>query len=126
MTIKATQRPGWTSGEPRISYQTCKQCGERWYFWRSFCPSCGDQSPDARTSKGRGTVYAVTVVHRAPSQALAKHVPYTLILVDTDEGVRLMAHGEPGLLIGDSVQALFREFGDSLIPHFSKVSSSHE
>jgi len=49
-----------------------------------------------------------------------------LLLVDTEDGVRLMAHGEQGLLIGDSVQATFREFSGSLIPHFLKVSSSYE
>jgi uncharacterized OB-fold protein len=31
--------------------------------------------------------------------------PYTLVLVDLDEGPRVMAHGSPGLVIGQRVRA---------------------
>lgn len=54
---------------------------------------------------GRGTVYAVTVVTRAPSDEFRSLAPYTLVLVDLEEGSRVMAHGVPGLAIGDKVSA---------------------
>ena len=110
----------WTRGCARIQYQLCAACDARWYFSRGFCPTCGNQSPVRHVASGLGTVYAATVVHRAPSPALAVHAPYTLVLVDADEGFRLMAHGEPGLTIGDGVQVSFRPFGDLHVPYFTQ------
>jgi uncharacterized OB-fold protein len=74
-------------------------------------------------ASGRGTVHAVSVVHRAPAEALRTHVPYLVALIDADEGFRLMAHGDAALRIGDRVQAGFRVFGDRLIPHFQKLAT---
>ena len=48
---------------------------------------------------------SVTVVTRAPSDSVRALAPYTLLLVDLDEGTRVMAHGTPGLAIGDRVSA---------------------
>jgi uncharacterized OB-fold protein len=39
---------------------------------------------------GRGTVYAVTVVHRPPQAAFAAIAPYAYALVDLDEGIRVI------------------------------------
>jgi uncharacterized OB-fold protein len=41
---------------------------------------------------GNGVVYAVSVHHRAALPALADKVPYSVVLVDLDEGVRLMSN----------------------------------
>ena len=98
----------WTRGEPGIAYQSCPACGAAWAFRRAFCPRCGNGAPEARQASGRGTVHAVTLVARAPDEALRAHAPYALLLVDAEEGFRLMAHGEPGLA----------KFGGRLVPRF--------
>ena len=114
--------PGdWTSGETAIRYQTCSACNMTWYFYRPFCPGCGAKSPSLHMASGRGTVYATTVVNRAPSRELASHTPYCIVLVDASEGFRLMAHGDVSLQIGDEVTASFKPFGASLIPYFSRT-----
>lgn len=115
----------WTCGSARIEYQDCSACGQLWYFARHFCPGCGNPAPTRHVASGLGTVYAATVVHRAPSAALAAHVPYTLVLVDANEGFRLMAHGETGVIVGDAVRASYRLFGDVQVPYFTKYPS-HE
>ncbi|UCH49278.1 MAG: OB-fold domain-containing protein [Betaproteobacteria bacterium] len=112
---------GWIDGEHAIIYQRCEQCGHSWYFWRSFCPGCGVSEPECLEASGRGQVYAASMVHRAPSQELRTHVPYLIVIIDADEGFRLMAHGESTLTIGDRVQARFVEFGSRLIPYFEKT-----
>ena len=111
----------WTQGKPQIHYQVCAACSSSWYFARSFCPACGVPAPLRQVATGLGTVYAATVVHRAPSPGLAMYTPYTLLLVDAAEGFRLMAHGDAGLTIGDWVQASFRAFGHAFVPHFLKA-----
>ena len=43
-----------------------------------------------------------------------------IALVDLDEGLRLMAHAAPGLVIGDRVRAGFIEHGGHCLPRFEK------
>ena len=115
---------GWVDGEKAITYQRCIACGHCWYFWRSFCPECGEVEPESLRASGSGRVHAVSMVHRAPLQELRAHAPYLIVLIDADEGFRLMAHGESSLKIGDRVRAGFIEFGSRVIPCFEKVDES--
>jgi len=108
----------WTRGEHGIAYQFCLACGHTWYFNRGFCPSCGKASPQERQASGKGVVYACAVVTRAPTEELRAYAPYTIVLVDCDEGFRVMAHGEPRVKIGDAVRMQFKEFGHRVIPYF--------
>jgi uncharacterized OB-fold protein len=113
----------WTSGHPAIVYQQCQDCGRLWYFRRSFCPHCGSAHVDTKAASGRGTVYAATLVARAPSETLRALAPYRILLVDAEEGFRMMAHGAKDLTIGDPVTARFQAFGSLLIPFFERRSS---
>ncbi|QHE84269.1 Zn-ribbon domain-containing OB-fold protein [Hydrogenophaga sp. BPS33] len=90
-----------------VRYQRCTVCGTAQTLARYACTGCGSASLAWHEATGRGTVVAVTVVARAPSDAFRALVPYTLVLVDLDEGPRLMAHAEPGVAIGTRVMAHF-------------------
>jgi len=70
-----------------------------------------------------GTVYAATLVTRAPSEELRAHAPYLILLVDADEGFRVMAHGDPSLEIGDRVRCRFIALAGRLIPYFDKAAA---
>lgn len=111
----------WTSGADGIAYQQCGRCKAIWYFYRSFCPSCGTGSPETKQASGRGTVHARTLVARAPTEELRAHAPYLIVLVDAEEGFRLMAHGDPALAIGDRVKATFTDLAGKKIPYFVKA-----
>jgi uncharacterized OB-fold protein len=111
----------WTEGQPGLAYQGCLACEAVWYFKRSFCPVCGSAGPERRQASGRGMVSAVTLVTRAPSDELRSHAPYLICLVDTDEGFRVMAHGNAGLRIGDRVQVQFVQLAGRQIPFFHNV-----
>ena len=112
----------WTTGAAAIVFQSCGDCRGRWSFRRSFCPLCGSTQVDARAASGRGTVYSTTLVTRAPSEALRALAPYRIVLVDSEEGFRVMAHGAADLVIGDAVTAGFKSFGEQLIPVFERRS----
>jgi uncharacterized protein len=111
----------WTQGGEGIAFQACAACAARWYFRRTFCPRCGHAPPQERAAGGSGTVHAVTVVTRAPTEELRAHAPYTIVLVDADEGFRVMAHGAAGLKIGDRVRCSFVALAGRRIPRFEKV-----
>jgi uncharacterized protein len=110
----------WTAGEAAILFQACAACRTVWYFRRSFCPHCGSPEPNAERASGRGTVAAATIVHRAPSPALRAFAPYCIVLVDAEEGFRMMARGDRLLAVGDRVSVRFIPFGDGIVPYFER------
>jgi uncharacterized protein len=111
----------WTSGEPGIVYQSCDSCGAKQYFRRAFCAACGAPNPVEKRASGAGTVYATSLVCRAATPETRAHVPYNIVLIDTVEGFRMMAHGDNALVIGDKVAARFTEFAGRLVPYFEKA-----
>jgi uncharacterized OB-fold protein len=110
--------PDWTRGTPGVAFQRCEGCAHVWYFRREFCPACGKTEPQALASAGTGTIHASTLVHRAPSDEFRALAPYRVVLVDLDEGFRMMGHGEPSLVIADRVHCQFRSVADRLLPYF--------
>jgi uncharacterized protein len=114
----ASRTDSWAFGGNRIVYQHCPACEHRWYFLRTFCPRCGNAQPATLAASGQGRVVAATVVHRAPSDTFRAIAPYTLVLVDADEGFRLMAHAAPGVAIGDRVHADARTIAGRVLPYF--------
>jgi uncharacterized protein len=121
--MSATQVLDWTAGAQGIAYQSCSACRAVWYFRRNFCPDCGSTSPEDKQATGLGIVHAATQVTRAPSEELRPYAPYVILLVDADEGFRMMAHGDSGLEIGDRVRARFSTLAGKLIPHFGKAQA---
>jgi uncharacterized protein len=113
----------WTMGTEAIVYQCCGACGSLQYFRRSFCVTCGAPGPVEKRAGDKGRVYATSLVCRAATPETRAHVPYNIILVDTSEGFRMMAHGDNDLAIGDEVAARFKPFAGRLIPYFEKVKS---
>ena len=111
----------WTKGEEAIVYQSCSACGSVQYFQRQFCAACGTPEPVAKHAGGTGTVYATSLVCRAATPETRAHVPYNIVLVDTAEGFRMMAHGDNDLAVGDKVTARFQQFAGRLVPYFAKA-----
>ena len=112
----------WTTGKEAISFQCCRACQSIQYFRRSFCAACGSTDLDDNASSGEGTVYATSLVLRAGTPEAREHVPYNIVLIDTAEGFRMMAHGANDLVIGDKVKADYRQFTGHLVPFFEKSS----
>jgi uncharacterized OB-fold protein len=115
-----TKPADWTSGHEAILYQACGSCGIAQYLRRGFCAACGSSDLAERRASGKGTVYATSIVMRAATPETRAHVPYNIVLVDTEEGFRMMAHGANDLRIGDCVTARFARFAGRLVPYFEK------
>lgn len=76
-----------------------------------------------RPSACVGTVYAATVVVRAPSPEWRERAPYGLCLVDLDEGVRVMTRAEPGIGIGARVRIGFQRTDQAVLPIAALITS---
>jgi len=103
-----------------LRYQHCGTCAAPQLHARGFCARCGGTKLEWRAARGSGTVYALTSVERAPSDEFRALAPYVIVLVDLDEGMRMMAHGAPGLNIGERVRAGFFQHGGRSLPRFDK------
>ena len=71
-----------------LAYQFSPAANRAVFFPRLLCPYSGSDKLEWRVSKGRGAVYATTVVHPAEG------APYNVALIDCDEGFRLMSRVE--------------------------------
>ncbi len=76
----------------KLTMQRCESCGRLVWYPRFVCQHCGESSLRWEQLSGDGVVYAVSVHHRTALPALADKVPYSVVLVDLAEGVRLMSN----------------------------------
>jgi len=74
----------------RFLIQRCLPCQHSIFYPRMICPHCGSDQLEWFAPSGLGTVYSTTVVRRK-----AEHGgDYNVVLVDLDEGVRMMSRVE--------------------------------
>lgn len=114
-----------------LAFQVCEDCGTRAGYPHSVCPHCLSDRLRWERAAGSGRIYSFTTLHRAGHPALADRVPYTVVLVDLDEGVRILADlveppGGSAPAIGLHVDAVFEELSPEIsIPRFriSEVAS---
>ena len=120
--MDVTARHFWDGCERgELSYQKCGSCAALQYYPRPFCKHCGGEDMTSLRSRGCGTIYSHTEIIRAPTPAFRALVPYTIALVDLDEGVRVMAHAEPGLAIGERVEVEFFVHEAFHLPRFKRA-----
>jgi hypothetical protein len=93
--------PFWeATREGTLLVQWCTACDRGIFYPRSFCPFCGGtvsgegSGVEWRTASGRASVYAVTVEHNpaATGATFSGGEPYTVALVELEEGVRMMTN----------------------------------
>jgi uncharacterized protein len=108
--------PYW-SGLKRgvLMLQRCAACKKVRHYPRDVCDSCYSMQIDWVQASGRGEVFSWTVAHHAYHPAFADDLPYTLVTVTLEEGVRAMGrlHGMPAsdLRLGLALQ-FFAEVRD--------------
>ena len=121
MSSTTNSAQDWTQGGSQLLHQHCKACGHVWYFFRPFCPACGDDSPEQIQGNANGVVCATTLVHRAPDERFKALVPYRLVLVDMQDGMRVMGHAEASLHIGDKVRCDIHTLAGQALPFFTRT-----
>lgn len=91
--LSQTAAPFWdATRDRRLVLQHCTSCGHAIWFPRALCPECSGTELEWRDSSGLGAVYAVSVQYRAANAEMSERVPYAVVLVDLDDGVRLMSN----------------------------------
>jgi uncharacterized OB-fold protein len=70
-----------------LLFKHCADCGARHHPRRMLCSRCNSGRLGWVACKGRGKVFSFSEVHRAPSPAFKGSLPYTVGLIETEEGV---------------------------------------
>jgi len=78
-------------GKGELRFQRCSDCGSLRYVPRDLCASCGSFESEWERSTGRGAVFTYTIAVRAMHPAFAGEVPYAVVIVELDEGVRMLS-----------------------------------
>ena len=75
----------------KLLLQHCLDCANVQYYQQGMCRRCGAERLEHRPASGRGKVHSFSVVHRAPGPAFKRDVPYAVLLVELEEGPRMIS-----------------------------------
>jgi uncharacterized OB-fold protein len=107
-----------------LVFQRCKECGAWRHPPRPVCPKCRSFEKDWAPSTGKGTVYSCVTYQESPHPGFK--APYSVVLVEMEEGVRLVSNmvdiKSEEISIGMPVEVVFEDIAEGLtLPKFRKV-----
>jgi uncharacterized OB-fold protein len=77
--------------ERRLSFQRCAACGRWRHLPRHRCAACGSSQWTWEESSGCGRIFSWTVTHQPLVRGFPEAVPYAVVVVELEEGVRMVA-----------------------------------
>jgi uncharacterized OB-fold protein len=106
-----------------LRFQRCASCRAWRHVPREMCAACGSWEWRWEKSSGRGTVFTWTVAERAMHPAFAAAAPYAPVVVELEEGVRLLSQvidcPPEGLKIDMPVEVVFEDVTEEVtLPMF--------
>jgi len=113
---------GWCArGELR--FQRCSECKAWRHVPRELCARCGSWQWSWERSSGRGKIFTWTVVERPLHPDFVDDLPYACVVVEMNEGVRLIARMSDRSLdeleIGREVEVVFETVAPEVaLPRF--------
>jgi uncharacterized OB-fold protein len=95
----------------RLEAAQCAGCGKVWFPPRKICKACGGEEFKPTVLPTRGKVLTYTVIRIPPAQ-FEEQKPYTVAIVELENGVRLtcvVTESPPDeVKIGTRVELIFR------------------
>ena len=116
--------PYWeAAGRGKLALQRCAKCGTVRHYPQPVCTKCYSLDVEWFEASGRGAIHSWTVAHHAFHPAFKAELPYTLVIVDLEEGPRAMGRLDGGaqnrLRIGLPVTV---SFGEDRLPVFAAAA----
>jgi len=108
--------------EEKLHFQKCDDCGSWRHLPRYMCSKCGSANWQWAQSSGKGEIYSWTITHQALLPFFKQNVPYATIVVEMEEGVRMVS-GLKGLDFDDlelglKVEARYEDVSGGKLPVF--------
>jgi uncharacterized OB-fold protein len=121
-------RPFWERlGQGFLSFQRCAACGHAWLPAREQCPGCLGDAWTREDAAGGARLVSWVVYRTAFHPAFERRLPYTVAVVELDEGPRMISNvlGDAGALRIDQRLALVIEDEDgTAVPRFRSLVAS--
>ena len=96
----------------QVLIQQCQSCETYLPPAQAVCDECGSDKLEWLESTGEGEIYSYVVFHRSFHPYFDDKIPYTVVLIELDEGPRVMGHLEFGsnqkYKVGSKVVASFK------------------
>jgi uncharacterized OB-fold protein len=78
------------AAQHRLVAQRCGECATLRHPPRPMCPQCGSLDVEMVELSGRGTIYSYALLHHPQHPAF--DYPVVAVLVDLDEGIRIVSN----------------------------------
>jgi len=98
------------AGQGRLVVQRCNACGALRWPPLAGCPDCRNRDTTWVDVAPTGTIWSFVVYHRAFQPELVGQVPYTVAMIELDDGpymIGRLIHGEKPPTVGDRTVAEF-------------------
>jgi uncharacterized protein len=117
-------RPFWDAlKQGQLTFQRCTHCGHAWLPARSECPHCLRPTWQREPAQGGAVLVSWVVYHHCYDPAFADRLPYTVAVVQLDEGPRMITNivGVPAaqLRIDQRLRLQIEPQGDLAVPRFT-------
>jgi uncharacterized OB-fold protein len=94
-----------------------------------MCPECHSLEFEWAPVSGRGTIYSYAIVHQLLHPFWADQVPYNVVLVELEEGIRIVSNlvdcPHEAIRIGMPVSVVFEDISRELsLPLFRPLSTA--
>jgi uncharacterized protein len=91
--VTPEMRPFWEAARRReLVVQHCRSCGTPRFPARDICSRCLSRDAEWVPVSGRGTVFSWAMMHQVYHPGFAGEVPYAVVVVALEEGVRLVSN----------------------------------
>jgi uncharacterized OB-fold protein len=109
----------------KLVFQKCKDCGLLVHRPRPMCPRCNSMEKEWFHSTGEGVVYSWVNFVYANAAYPGIKVPYTVVVVEMAEGVRIISNlydvKPEEVYVGMPVEVVFDDIADDLtLPKFRR------
>jgi uncharacterized OB-fold protein len=100
--ITPEMAPFWEAARRhQLVVQRCAGCGRARFPARDQCSDCLSRDSEWVPVSGRGRIFSYAVMHQVYHPGFADEVPYAVVVVELDEGGRLVSN-----LVGCPVDAI--------------------
>jgi uncharacterized OB-fold protein len=122
--VTPEMKPFWDAARRHeLVVQRCVGCGTHRFPARDICSRCLSRDAAWAPVSGRGSVFSWAIMHQVYHPGFAAEVPYAVVVIELDEGVRLVSNlvdCPPGdIRAGMPVEVVFDDVApDVTLPKF--------
>ena len=121
-TVTELTKPFWeAAADGKLLIQKCRSCGHAGFYPRSHCPVCWSDELSWSEAVGTGRVKSYSHVQKPGHPGWIMAAPYTVILVELDEGptmLSLLVGGNEDIAVGDRLKLRPTDVGGRVLPCF--------